>query len=436
MADNKTPKSVYSRPIYVVDGSRTPYLKAKGKTGPFSAADLAVLAGRELLARMPFEPQDMGGVVFGCVGPASDEANIARIIALRLGCGKGMPAYTVARNCGSGMEAIDCAAKDISEGRAEIVLAGGTEAMSRAPLLFNDSMTNWLADLNASKNMGQKLQTFLKFRPKMLSPVISLVNGLTDPVVGLIMGKTAENLAYQFHLTREQLDEYAASSQQRAAQATEKQEMAGMKPIIDSRGKVYPSDDGIRHDTTVEKLAKLKPIFDRKFGMVTAGNSAQVTDGAAMVILASEDAVKKYSLPVLGRIVDTHWAALEPEIMGLGPVYAASPLIKKYNLSLSDIDFWEINEAFAAQVLACIAAWQQEDFCRQKLGMDKALGAIDHNRLNVNGGGIALGHPVGSSGARIVLQLLSILHRNKAKRGVAAICIGGGQGGAMLLETV
>jgi len=180
----------------------------------------------------------------------------------------------------------------------------------------------------------------------------------------------------------------------------------------------------------------MKPFFDRKFGRVTAANSSQVTDGAAMLILASEEAVKKYKLPVLGRIVDANWAALQPEVMGLGPVMASTPILKRNNLKMEDIEYWEINEAFAAQVLACVRAWESDEFCREHLGLDKAFGSLDQSKLNVDGGAVALGHPVGSSGARIVLHLLNVMHRNNAKRGMATICIGGGQGGAMLLETV
>jgi acetyl-CoA C-acetyltransferase len=186
----------------------------------------------------------------------------------------------------------------------------------------------------------------------------------------------------------------------------------------------------------MERLAKLKPFFDKPFGMVTAGNSSQVTDGAAFVILASADAVKQYNLPVLGRIVDTQWSALNPAEMGLGPVHAITPLLKRHDLKLKDIDYWEINEAFAAQVLACLRAWEDTDYCRNQLGLEKALGTLDTERLNVDGGAIALGHPVGASGARVVLHLLHVLRRKKAKRGIASLCIGGGQGGAILLENV
>lgn len=430
-------KQNQQRDVFVIDGRRTPYLKARGKPGPFAAADLAVTAGRDLLSRQPFAPSQLDEVILGCVMPSEDEANIARIVSLRLGCGKAVPAYTVQRNCASGMEALHAAAKDIAMGRANLVLAGGTEAMSRAPVLFNPKMVNWLADWSSAKTIGNKFKVATKFRPNYLAPVIALVRGLTDPLVGMIMGQTAEQIAYRFNITREQMDEFAMMSHHRVAAAQDQGVFNDeITTLYSAKGQVFSQDDGVRRDTSMEALAKLKPFFDRKFGMVTAGNSAQVTDGAALLLLASEEAVKKYNLPILGRIVDTEWAGLEPEEMGLGPVFASTPLMKRYNLSLDDIDYWEINEAFAAQVLGCLAAWNNDEYCRTRLGLDKALGQIDMQKLNLNGGGTALGHPVGSSGARIVLHLLKHMKRTNSKRGIATLCIGGGQGGAMLLETV
>jgi len=196
------------------------------------------------------------------------------------------------------------------------------------------------------------------------------------------------------------------------------------------------ADDGVRADSSLEKLAKLKPVFDRPFGKVTAGNSAQITDGAAWLVLASEAAVKKYELPVLGRIVDTQWAALDPSQMGLGPVHAMAPMLKRNGLNSGDIDNWEINEAFATQIQACLNAWQDEQFCKDELELDGAFDPIDEERLNIDGGGIAIGHPVGASGARIVLHALKTLQRTQQKRAVASLCIGGGQGGAMLVERI
>lgn len=430
-------KSSFAKPVYIVDGLRTPQLKARGKPGPFSASDLAVMAGRLLLAKQSFQPDNLQEVVMGCVMPSEDEANISRIIALRLGCGQETPAYTVQRNCASGMQALDNAAQDIASGRCDLVLAGGTESMSRAPLLLNAKMVTWLASWWGAKNILARAKLLTKIRPSYFMPIIALLRGLTDPLVGLSMGQTAEKLAYRFKITRQEMDEFALMSHQRLAAAYDAGRMAEeVIPIYDHEGHFYTEDDGLRRDTTLEKLASLKPFFDKPFGLVTAGNSSQVTDGSTVLILASEEAVKRYQLPVLGRLVDVAWAGVDPAEMGLGPVHAVAALLKKQHLELKDIDYWEINEAFAAQVLACLRAMQDEEYCQKYLGLKKALGTIDLDRLNVDGGAIAIGHPVGASGARITLHLLRVLKRMKAARGIATLCIGGGQGGAMLLENV
>ena len=424
------------RDVYIVDGSRTPQLKARGKPGPFSASDLAVTAGRALLMRHNFDLGELDEVIMGCVMPSEDEANIGRVIALRLGVPQTVPAWTVQRNCASGMQSIDSAFHNIANGQADLILAGGVEAMSRAPLLYNKAMVNWLSDLMMAKSLGQKLKTFAKFRPGHLKPVIAILRGLTDPVVGLNMGQTAENIAAKFGISREQMDSFAVDSHHRLAAAHAAGHLDEIETLYDSNGKFYDHDDGVRPDSSIEKLAKLRPVFDRKYGNVTAGNSAQITDGATLVLLASEEAVKKHNLPVLAKIIDSQWAGLDPAVMGMGPVHAMSPIMDRRQLAISDIDYWEINEAFATQVLGCVEAWKDDDYCKTHLGQERALGEIPHERLNVDGGGVSIGHPVGASGARIVLHLAKILHRNNAKRGMASLCIGGGQGGAMLIENV
>lgn len=437
MAQRKTvkTKNIKSRPVYVVDGSRTPFLKAKGKPGPFNASTLAVAAARPLLARQSFAASDLDEVILGCVMPGPDEANIARVVALRLGCDRHVPAWTVQRNCASGMQALDCAFSNIASGRSDLILAGGTEAMSHAPVLLNNDMVAWLSDWSRAKTLTQKIKTLSHLRGRHLQPIIGLLRGLSDPVVGLSMGQTAENIAYRFNISREQMDAFAVASHHRLAQAQDEAWLDEIETIYDTQGNYYSADDGLRRDSSIEKLATLSPVFDRKFGNVTAGNSAQVTDGAAMLVLASEMAVEQYQLPVLGRIVDSHWAGLDPAQMGLGPAHAMAPLMQRHKLKIDDVDYWEINEAFATQVLGCIEAWKDKTYCLEELSCKSALGEIPHERLNVDGGGVSLGHPVGASGARIVLHLLHVLHRNKARRGIASLCIGGGQGGAMLVET-
>ena len=430
-----------AKPIYVLDGARTPFLKSKNRPGPFAAADLATQAGRSLLARQPFAPDELDEVILGCAAPSVDEVNIGRVAALRMGCGQKVPAWTVMRNCASGMQAIDSGINNILAGRSSLVLAGGVDALSRAPLLYGDKMVLWFSNMAATRTTGQRMAQFAKLPvASLLAPVIGIMKGLTDPMVGLLMGQTAENLAHRFGITREQMDAFAVQSHERVIKAQDAGILAPgggeVEALYDPKGNVYTLDDGVRRDASLPNLAKLKPFFDRKFGNVTPGNSSQITDGAAWLVLASEEVVTKNNLQPLGRIVDSQWAGLDPATMGLGPVHAATPMLKRNNLALGDIDYWEINEAFAAQVLGCLAAWKDEKYCREELGLDRPLGEIDPERLNVDGGAIALGHPVGASGARIVLHLLNVLKRNNAKRGLASICIGGGLGGAMLLEAL
>ncbi|MBI2790503.1 MAG: acetyl-CoA C-acetyltransferase [Gammaproteobacteria bacterium] len=422
-----------NRVVYVVDGARTPFLKMKAEPGPFSASDLAVATGKTLLARLPFSADKFDHVVVGCAGPSEEEANIARIIALRLGCGDKVPAYTVQRNCASGLQAIDCAWQSIKDGKYDLILAGGCEAMSRAPLLYSQSMVRWLSKVKQAKSLPNKLKSALQFRPNLLVPVIALLKGLTDPVVNLNMGQTAEEIAFRFDIDRITMDKYAMESHQRAIQGQANSAFDEITPLFANDGSVFEQDDGIRADSSLEKLGKLKPVFE-KFGSITAGNSSQISDGAAFVVLASEDAVKKYQLPVLAKIVDIEWAALSPAVMGLGPVHAMTPLLIKNQLTLNDIDHFEINEAFAAQVIGCIKAWQDKKYCKEFLNLSTEMGEIDINRLNPNGGAIAIGHPVGASGARLVLHCTNMMQKNQTSRSVASLCIGGGQGGAILLE--
>ena len=424
------------RQVYIVDGSRTPFLKAAGKPGPFRASDLALGAGRPLLTRMPFDASELDEVILGCVSAGPDEANIARVTALRLGCGDRVPAWTVHRNCASGMQSVDAAALNIASGRSEMVLAGGTEAMSHHPVMLNEKMVAWLGDWNRARTFGQRSQQLARLRPQHFQIIIALLRGLSDPLVGLSMGQTAEKIAWRFGVSREEMDQFALESHQRLANAIDQGWMDEVEPLFDSQGNLYETDDGLRRDSSIDKLARLKPVFDRPVGKVTAGNSAQVTDGAAWLLLASNTAVKKYKLPVLGRIIDCQWAALDPSQMGLGPVHAMAGLLQRQQLGANEIDHWEINEAFAGQVLACQRAWQDADYCRDELGLEQSFSPIPLDRLNVDGGGVSLGHPVGASGTRILLHLLKTLQRNNKKLGVASLCIGGGQGGAMLVENL
>jgi len=358
-------------------------------------------------------------------------------VALRMGCGNATPAWTVMRNCASGMQALDSAMANIQCGRSDLVLAGGVDALSHAPLLFSEGMTRWLANWYATRSVGQKLVALKSLRLSHLAPVIGIMKGLTDPIVGQLMGQTAENLAFRFHITREEMDAFALQSHRRVAAGQDAGHYTDeIVPLIGRDGSVYAADDGVRRDASMESLARLKPFFDKKYGRVTPGNSSQITDGAAWLLLASAEAVQRHGLQPIARIVDSQWAGVAPELMGLGPVHASMPILQRHGLAPNDLDAWELNEAFAAQVIACLRAFGDDEYCRQHFGVDAAPGAPDMARLNVDGGAVALGHPVGASGARIVLHLLKVLQRTGGRRGLASICIGGGQGGAMLVETV
>lgn len=426
-----------ARQVYIVDGSRTPFLKARFGPGPFSPVDLAVQCGRPLLARQPFEGSAFDQVILGCVNVVADEMNPARVAALRLGMGDSMVAFTVQINCGSGMQSIDTAYRYIREGHANLILAGGTEALSHAPLVWPQAGARWLAGVAGAKGPATRAAAAMKLRPNHVKPIIGLERGLTDPISGLNMGQTAEAVGHLFGVTRAQSDAYAVESHQRLARAQGQGWLKGEVETAFSRdGRFYDHDDGVRPDSTIEALSRLKPVFERPWGQVTAGNASQITDGASWVILASEDALATHKLSPKAVIVDSQWSALDPSIMGLGPVLASTALLTRNGLSLSDVETWELNEAFATQVLGCLAAFGDETFCRQILGLDGVAGQIDRARLNVDGGAISLGHPVGTSGNRIVLHLVNAMRRLGTRRGIATECIGGGQGGAMLIETV
>ncbi|MBF0428091.1 MAG: acetyl-CoA C-acetyltransferase [Magnetococcales bacterium] len=421
--------------VYLVDGIRTPFLKARGRANPFSAADLAVAAGRSLLIRQKFDASQLDEVILGCVMPSPEETNIARVAALRMGCGPGVPAQTVQRNCASGLQAVDTAVRTILSGQGDLILAGGVEAMSHAPLQLNASFVDWMAQWRIRRGWRSKMELMATLPRCLPRPFSVLLKGLQDPILGLSMGQTAEHLAHRFGIKREEMDAHAVESHRRAVLA---QEAGWLKEesivLADHAGIIYAADQGPRPDSSPEKLASLQPVFDRSWGKVTAGNSAQVSDGACWLLLASAEAVDRHDLHPIARVSPASWAGLAPENMGLGPVHAMAHLLARQELTVADVDAWEINEAFAAQILACRRAMADTAYCHKEMGLDTPMGEIPDNKLNIDGGAIAIGHPVGASGARIVWHLARILQRIQKRRGVASLCIGGGQGGAMLVE--
>ncbi|MEO5618937.1 MAG: thiolase family protein [Candidatus Eisenbacteria bacterium] len=418
---------------WILGGVRTPFAKSGGPFKRVPVYELGRIALGELIARTGVDPADIDEVTLGNCAQPAEAANTARVTSLRAGVPERVPAATVHRNCASGMESVANALYRIASGDAKRVIAGGMESMSQIPLLYTHAYGEWLEGLMRAKTPLARLGALAKFRPGLLAPRIALAEGLTDLVCGLNMGQTAEVLSREFRITREAQDAFALQSHVRALAARDRlrEEIA---PVFPAPGFEAVLDDvGPREGQTLEALAKLKPYFDRKNGTVTVGNSCQVTDGAVALLLADEVTAAAAPAP-LGRIRSFAFAGLAPGRMGLGPVFAASLALEKAGLELSDMDLFEINEAFAAQVLACCHAARSESFARAELGRSKALGEIPAERLNVNGGAIALGHPVGASGARLLLTLLHELRRRNLKRGLAALCVGGGQGAAFIVE--
>lgn len=423
--------------IAIIAGFRSPMGKAGGVLKNLTAHDLGARIAKEVVIRSKVDQTKIDEVIIGNVAQPGEAANIARVIALKAGLPESIPAFTVHRNCASGMEAMTTAMSKIQNGEAEIIFAGGVESMSNIPLLFGKKMTALFGKLIKAKNLQQTLSVLSSFRLKFLKPVIGLVQGLTDPISGLIMGCTAENIAKDFKITREEQDEFALNSHKKAEAAMEKgifkEEIIPVFNNDKGHSSMIEEDEGVRKGQTMEALAKMRPYFEKVTGTVTVANSSQVTDGAAFAVLMSESKAKELGLDVLGYIRDFAYAGMDPSRMGLGPVFASKKLFDKTGLSLKDMELIEINEAFAAQVIGCQRAFASEEFCEKNFG-SKAFGEIDSEILNVNGGGVALGHPVGMSGARIIIHLLRELKRRGKNRGLATLCIGGGQGGAVVVE--
>ncbi len=425
--------------IAILEGVRTPFCTSGGVLKDIAADDLGAIVVRELLARSGIDRQEVNEVIFGNVAQPAHAANIARVIGLKAGLTPDVVSHTVHHNCASGIQSLTTAALHIGAGQADVVIAGGTESMSQVPLLFGPRMTALFLRLAKAKSIGQRLGALASFRPAHLRPVIALKLGLTDPICGLNMGQTAEVLAREFGIRRHEQDAYALASHERATRAAEEgypdQEIVAVvgPPRFDH---AQLHDDGPRPTQSLEALARLRPYFDRHAGTVTAGNTCPLTDGAAALLVSSEEKARQLGMTPLGFLNDWTFAALDGRRMGLGPVYATAKLLKKTGLKLDQFDVIELNEAFAAQVLANEKAFASPAFAAEHLGYtnDEAVGELDRERLNPNGGAIALGHPVGATGARLVLTTLHELRRRRGHRGLATLCVGGGQGVAVALE--
>jgi acetyl-CoA acetyltransferase family protein len=410
------------RELFIIAGIRTPFIRMGTDFAGLSAVDLGREACSALLTRSGIDPAKLSEVIFGCVGQPYDSANVARIIALRSGVPVHVPAVTVHRNCASGFEALTTAHQRLAAGMGDLFIVGGCESMSQVPLFYPQTASEKFGRLAKAKSPVAKLQAMSAFRPRDFKPEIGLQAGLTDPFSGMIMGDTAELLAREYHLSRAAQDAFAAESHRKASTAREalSREIA---PVY-VNGKAVMHDNGVRGDSTVGKLGKLKPIFDRQTGSVTAGNSSQITDGAVALLVGTESAARHAGLEPIGKLVGYAYAGCDPARMGLGPVHAIALAKQRTGLSTNDADVIEINEAFAAQVLAVV----------EEMNHYGEHDRIDLSRINRRGGSIALGHPVGATGARLVLTALHQLHEDGGKRALVSLCVGGGQGAALWLE--
>lgn len=415
--------------LVIVDGVRTPFCRAGTSFARLDAVELGRAAVGGLLARTGIDPHVVDETIFGCVGQPADAQNIARVIALRAGLPEDKPAMTVHRNCGSGLEALTTAFDKMCAGHGEVFVVGGTESMSQMPLYFSRPAMEKFAGMARAKSLGQRMGAMARFRPADFAPIIGIKLGLTDPVSELNMGQTAEVLAREFGISREAQDAFAMRSHLRAAGRPD----SSVIPVYHPGG-VDMKDNGIRPDSSMEKLAKLPALFDSKCGSVTAGNSSQITDGAVALLVATEAKAAQMGWQPLGRLVDYAFTGCDPKRMGLGPVRAIEAVLHRTGTRLADADVVEINEAFAAQVLAVMKCLQDKVSAR-RCGLEEPLGEIDPAKLNPRGGAIALGHPVGATGARLVMTALQQLHETHQRRALVSLCIGGGQGGAALLET-
>jgi acetyl-CoA acetyltransferase family protein len=420
--------------IAIIDGLRSPVAKAYGKLKDVDADILGAIIAKELILRVGIDYKDYDEVIIGNVAQPANASNMARVLAIRAGFPISTPAYTVHRNCASGMQSISSAISKIYAKEGELYLVGGVESMSNIPMLLSKNLRELLQKLSQTKGFLNKLKVISSLKANYLKPEIGLVLGLTDPISGKIMGITAENLANDFEISRQEQDMFALNSHLKAEEATKKGIFREeIHPILYKDDISILDDDGIRYSQNMKALSKLRPFFDRVNGTVTAANSSQISDGATMLSICSESHAKKLGIKPLGFIKDYTYVGLEPSRMGLGPVFATNKLLSNSTISLKDIELIELNEAFAAQVIANVRAFNSKEFAKKHLN-GNILGEVNEDILNVNGGAIALGHPVGMSGTRIVLHTLKELRRRKQQLGLATLCVGGGQGAAFLLE--
>jgi acetyl-CoA acyltransferase len=423
------------KPLAIVDGIRTPFAKAGEELSDIPADELGQMVLSEVLLRTDCDAERLDEVIMGNVAMPPDAMNIARVCALKAGIPESVPAYTVHRNCASGMESVSSALEKMNAGYGEVFLAGGTESMSNIPFFYRDEVKEAFVDYNQADGILEKTKKFLTLPwGKMLAPIIGVRQGLTDPVSELNMGETAEVLAREFDIGRQAQDEFALRSHQKAVEGRERLREEIMEVSLPGRDKLMQDDGGPREQQSMEDLGKLPAVFADEHGTVTPGNACPITDGASALLVMSPEKAEELGYDPLGYLVDYEYAGLDPARMGLGPAYSTAKLVRESDWELDDFGLIEINEAFAVQILASAELFESEEFA-DEMGLDEPVGELDFDILNVNGGAIALGHPVGVSGNRLILTLLKEMNRRGVDNGLATLCVGGGQGAALAFRS-
>ena len=433
MSTNGAPRP--GRRAAVVVGLRTPFVKSGGDFADLSAVDLGAALVNELVARGGIPPEEYDAVVFGQVIPSPLVALIAREVVLRTQLPRDVEAHTVSRACATSIQAATDAADQIALGHADVVLAGGAESLSDAPIFASRPLAQAIVNASRAKTVVDKVKAFAGLSANDLAPQPP---ALKEPTTGLTMGESAERMAQQNGIRRDAQDAFALQSHRRAAEAWRSGKFAGEVmhvPIPPRYDRISIRDNVVREDTTIEALAQLRPVFDRRYGTITAGNSSPLTDGAAAIVLTSEEKASALGLRPLGFVRAYAYAALDPSDQLLqGPAYAAPVALQRAGLRLADMDLVDMHEAFAAQVLSNLQAFASKRFAEERLGRAEPLGEIDPAKLNVNGGSIALGHPFAATGARMILQTLRELGRRKGAHALLTVCAAGALGAALVLD--
>jgi acetyl-CoA acyltransferase len=421
------------RRVAIVDGCRTPFARSNTELKHLSAVELGKIAVRELISRTNLDVREIDHFVYGTVVQSVQEPNIAREVQLGSGVPPEVPAFTVGRACASANQAITSAAEHIALGLADVVIAGGAESLTDVPILFSDEMRDALVTASKARSIGERLKAFTRIRPVHLKPIAPAI---AEPTTGLTMGQSAEKMAQENGISREEQDRWALRSHQLASAATEDGRLTREIAPVFSDAAAITRDNGIRAETSLEKLASLKPVFDRRYGTVTAGNASPLTDGASAVLLMSEEKARALGYQPLGYIRSYAYAALDPADQLLqGPVFAAPIALDRAELSMKDVALLDMHEAFAAQVLSNMQWLDSKQVAQERLGRSTAVGLPPEDRINVMGGSIAIGHPFGATGGRITITLLRELKRRGEEFGLLTVCAAGAMGFAMVVET-